>query len=162
MSAARSSCRNPGAYPTEIYDRGRRLDIGRVHAGSQFCIRCGRNAPGAGETSPARAPFLARTGEAKNIPPKRASYCARRIDRSDGAPGRIRTCDQEIRRLLLYPLSYGGAQLSTIPQQISALARTSPPEQPECRPRTTTTSEAPGRLHPCQIPPTALSGSTVR
>lgn len=25
-----------------------------------------------------------------------------------GAPGRIRTCDQEIRRLLLYPLSYGG------------------------------------------------------
>ena len=24
------------------------------------------------------------------------------------APGRIRTCDQEIRRLLLYPLSYGG------------------------------------------------------
>ncbi len=28
----------------------------------------------------------------------------------DGAPGRIRTCDQEIRRLLLYPLSYGGAQ----------------------------------------------------
>ena len=26
------------------------------------------------------------------------------------APGRIRTCDQEIRRLLLYPLSYGGGR----------------------------------------------------
>ena len=26
----------------------------------------------------------------------------------DGAPGRTRTCDLEIRRLLLYPLSYGG------------------------------------------------------
>ena len=25
-----------------------------------------------------------------------------------GAPGRTRTCDLEIRRLLLYPLSYGG------------------------------------------------------
>ncbi len=35
----------------------------------------------------------------------------RHADRSDGAPGRIRTCDQEIRRLLLYPLSYGGAQI---------------------------------------------------
>ena len=29
--------------------------------------------------------------------------------RYKSAPGRIRTCDQEIRRLLLYPLSYGGA-----------------------------------------------------
>ena len=25
-----------------------------------------------------------------------------------GAPGRIRTCGQDIRRVLLYPLSYGG------------------------------------------------------
>jgi hypothetical protein len=31
---------------------------------------------------------------------------------SKSAPGRIRTCDQEIRRLLLYPLSYGGKKTS--------------------------------------------------
>jgi hypothetical protein len=27
---------------------------------------------------------------------------------ASGAPGRIRTCGQDIRRVLLYPLSYGG------------------------------------------------------
>jgi hypothetical protein len=32
------------------------------------------------------------------------------------APGRIRTCDQEIRRLLLYPLSYGGGHESLLRQ----------------------------------------------
>lgn len=31
-----------------------------------------------------------------------------RLARCHGAPGRIRTCDQLIRRQLLYPLSYGG------------------------------------------------------
>lgn len=31
------------------------------------------------------------------------------VNGTKSAPGRIRTCDQEIRRLLLYPLSYGGA-----------------------------------------------------
>ena len=30
------------------------------------------------------------------------------------APGRIRTCDKEIRRLLLYPLSYGGNKTSLL------------------------------------------------
>ena len=29
--------------------------------------------------------------------------------RSVGDPGRIRTCDLQLRRLLLYPLSYGAA-----------------------------------------------------
>ena len=38
----------------------------------------------------------------------------------DGAPGRIRTCDQEIRRLLLYPLSYGGDGLNSNTRSASA------------------------------------------
>ena len=33
---------------------------------------------------------------------------ARLAELFSGAPGRNRTCDQEIRRLLLYPLSYEG------------------------------------------------------
>ena len=28
--------------------------------------------------------------------------------RRSGAPGRIRTCDPQYRKLMLYPLSYGG------------------------------------------------------
>ena len=30
------------------------------------------------------------------------------LSAKDGAPGRNRTCGQQIRNLLLYPLSYGG------------------------------------------------------
>ena len=36
------------------------------------------------------------------------SYACRSEHIFDGAPGRTRTCDLEIRRLLLYPLSYEG------------------------------------------------------
>ena len=40
----------------------------------------------------------------------RATHGDSVVARKDGAPGRIRTCDQWIRRPLLYPLSYGGGR----------------------------------------------------
>jgi hypothetical protein len=43
------------------------------------------------------------------------------------APGRTRTYDRQIRRLLLYPLSYGGSRERTVPELYARLRITVAP-----------------------------------